>query len=135
MIEEIRKLIAGGNSFLLSTNDRNGFPNTIVVSKPIARVDFHTLKFYVDGDGDTVKNIQQNNKGNVCCYNDGTFESLLLKGVFSVHSIEDYQVIEDRLNDYQKLLNHKNPVILSFEVYTAKIHQYGTTVFKEIDKP
>lgn len=134
MIEEIRKLIETTSSFLLSTIDRNGFPNTIVVSKPIARLDFYTLKFYVDGDGGTVKNIEQNSKGNVCCYNEEKHQSLLLKGVFSVHPIDGYKVIEERLNDYQKFLDHKNPVIVSFDVYTAKVHQNGTTSFEQIEE-
>ncbi|WP_170924691.1 pyridoxamine 5'-phosphate oxidase family protein [Candidatus Enterococcus clewellii] len=133
MIEEIRKLIESSSSFLLSTIDRNGFPNTIVVSKPIARLDFYTLKFYVDGDGGTVKNIKQDSKGNVCCYNEAEHQSLLLKGVFSIHPIDGYTVIEDRLNDYQKLLDHKNPVIVSFDVYTAKVHQNGVTDFEQIE--
>lgn len=133
MIKEIRKLLEESDSFLLSTIDRNGFPNTIVVSKPIARIDFYSLKFYVDGDGKTVKNIQQNAKGNICCYNEELYESLLLKGMFSVQSITDFKNIEEQINNYQKLLGHKNPIILSFKVYTAKIHQNGTTVFKECE--
>jgi len=127
MIKETRKLIANSNSFLLSTCDRNGFPHTIVVSKPIIRTDFYSLKFYVDGTADIVKNIQENNKGNVCCYNEGKFESLLMKGIFSIHSIEEYLIIKERLNDYQKFLKHENPVILSFEVYGIKIHPHGAT--------
>ncbi|MBP1045923.1 pyridoxamine 5'-phosphate oxidase family protein [Enterococcus sp. BWM-S5] len=134
MIEEIRKLIENSRSFLLSTVDRNGFPNTIVVSKPIARIDFHTLKFYVDGNGSTVKNIKQSSKGNVICYNEEKHQSLLLKGMFSVHEIEGYKIIEDRLNDYQKFLDHKNPVILSFDVYTAKVHDNGTNEFEQFEK-
>jgi len=84
MIKEIRKLLEESGSFLLATIDRNGFPNTIVVSKSIARIDFYRLKFYVDGDEKTVKNIQQNAKGNICCYSEKLYESLLLKGMFFV---------------------------------------------------
>ena len=130
MIKKIRKILEESDSFLLSTIDRNGFPNTIVVSKPIVRNDFHSLKFYVDGNGKTVKNIQKNHKGNICCYNEYLYESLLMKGVFSVQFASEFKNLEERVSDYQKLLGHKNPVVLSFKVYTVKIYQNGSTVLK-----
>lgn len=133
IIEHAKELLNTSESFLLSTNDRNGFPNTAVVSKPIVRASFHSLKFYVDGNGSTVKNITRNSKGNVCCYSESGYESLLLKGVFSIERIDDFKLIEERLNKYQKELNHENPVILSFEVYTVKVHSSTKTFHKEID--
>ncbi|WP_271490489.1 pyridoxamine 5'-phosphate oxidase family protein [Enterococcus sp. 5H] len=132
VIEHAKELLDLSESFLLTTNDRNGFPNTIVVSKPIVRASFHSLKFYVDGSGQTVDNIGRNNKGNICCYSESGRESLLLKGVFSVEMIEDFKLIEDRLNIYQKELNHQNPVILSFEVYTVKVHSQTKTFHNDI---
>ncbi|MDA9470283.1 hypothetical protein C240_418 [Enterococcus sp. 5H] len=46
--------------------------------------------------------------------------------------IEDFKLIEDRLNIYQKELNHQNPVILSFEVYTVKVHSQTKTFHNDI---
>ncbi|MGM0217628.1 pyridoxamine 5'-phosphate oxidase family protein [Enterococcus sp. AZ126] len=134
IIVKAKELLSTCESFLITTNDRNGFPNTIIVSKPIIRAGFYNLKFYLDGDGQTIKNIQQDKKGNVCCYNESRHESLLLKGTFSVEEIEEFRLIEDRLNTYQKQLKHENPVILSFEVYTVKVHSNTKTFWKNVDE-
>lgn len=128
MVQQANKLLETSHSFLLSTNDRNGFPNTIVVSKPILRVSFHQLHFYVDGEGQTAENIQRNNKGNICCYDESGYESLLLKGIFSCTSITAFPLIEARLTEYQKQLTHVNPVILSFETYTVTVHAKVKTI-------
>lgn len=133
IITKAKELLSTCDSFLLSTMDRNGFPNTIVVSKPIVRASFYNLKFYVDGEGQTVENILQNKKGNVCCYDEVRHESVLLKGIFSVEDIEEFKLIKDRLNQYQTQLAHKNPVVLSFEVYTVKVHSQTKNYWKDVD--
>ncbi|MGG5341616.1 pyridoxamine 5'-phosphate oxidase family protein [Enterococcus sp. AZ192] len=133
IIEHAKELLATCDSFLLSTNDRNGFPNAIVVSKPIIRASFYNLKFYVNGNGQTVENILHNKKGNVCCFDEARHESVLLKGIFSVEDIEEFKLLKDRLNHYQKELNHENPVVLSFEVYTVKVHSQTKTFWKDVD--
>src|SRR5437016_3305978 len=118
MLEKANELLKNSEVFILSTNDQNGFPNTAVVSRPVIRMSFHNLKFYINGDGQTVKNICINNKGSVCCYDKYNYESVLLKGVYAIEKVSDFRIVENELNEYQKILEYTNPVILSFETYT-----------------
>lgn len=87
----------------------------------------------MDGDGETVKNIEKNGKGNVSCFIEEKYQSLSLKGIFSIHPIDGYSIIDERLNAYQKFIDYKNPVIISFDVYTAKVHNNGSNYFEQIE--
>ncbi|MBL1227951.1 hypothetical protein IW492_01745 [Enterococcus sp. BWB1-3] len=132
--EKAQCMLSEGSSFLLSTIDRNGFPGMIVVSAPIIRHGMYSLKFYIDGEGETAQNVENNSMGSVCCFKEEAKESLLLKGCFTIHEIEDYKVIEDKLAEYQKELNHKYPVIISFETLAVKIHSGRQTRAAELDE-
>ncbi|MDA9472896.1 pyridoxamine 5'-phosphate oxidase family protein [Enterococcus sp. 5H] len=120
--ERIVKLLTSSNVFLISTIDKRGFPTVIAVSEPLWREGLLKLQFYLDGNGETIRNIQKNPNGSVCCYEEIRHESLLMKGKFSITPIDSIDSVESKLSPYQKELNHKNPVVVTFDTWTAKIH-------------
>ena len=120
--EQINHLLGTSSTFLLATTDQRGFPSLITVSEPLFREGLLKFQFYLNGTGETVQNILKNPKGSICCYKELEHESLLLKGLFSVESIESIEMIEAKLIPYQKELKRRNPVIVTFETWTAKIH-------------
>ncbi|PZL70974.1 hypothetical protein CI088_13930 [Enterococcus plantarum] len=120
--ERIVRLLNSSTVFLISTIDKRDFPTVIAVSKPLWREGLLKLQFYLDGNGETVKNIESNPNGSVCCYEEIQHESLLLKGKLTIEHIESVQSIEPKLSSYQKKLNHSDPVLVTFETWTARIH-------------
>ena len=120
--ERIVGLLNSSEVFLLATIDKRDFPTVIAVSSPLWRKGLLKLQFYLDGDGETVENIRRNPNGSVCCYEEITHEGLLLKGKFSIEEIDSRELIESKLSDYQKELNHQKPVLVIFETWTARIH-------------
>ncbi|MCA5012425.1 MULTISPECIES: pyridoxamine 5'-phosphate oxidase family protein [unclassified Enterococcus] len=120
--ERIVRLLNSSKVFLLATIDKREFPTVITVSAPLWREGLLKLQFYLDGEGETVKNIRCNPNGSVCCYEEIAHESLLLKGKFSVEEVGSKDEITSRLSDYQKELNHQAPVLVTFETWTARIH-------------
>lgn len=126
--ERIMDLLSRSNTFLIATVDTRNFPSVIVVSKPINQEGLQRLQFYVSRDSDSVRNILENTNGAVCCYQELEHESLLLKGKFSVQSVSDPQLLEKRLTLYQKELDYQDPVILTFETLTARIHMDKETM-------
>ncbi|MHC5227017.1 pyridoxamine 5'-phosphate oxidase family protein [Enterococcus sp. LJL99] len=120
--ERITHLLGTSTTFLIATLDQRGFPSVITVSEPLFREGLLKFQFYLDGSGETVQNILKNPNGSICCYKELEHESLLLKGQFSVELIESIEVIQAQLLPYQKELKRKNPVIVTFETWTAKIH-------------
>ncbi|MGX7244100.1 pyridoxamine 5'-phosphate oxidase family protein [Enterococcus quebecensis] len=120
--DRILRLLNSSKVFLISTIDKRDFPTVIAVSEPLWREGLLKLQFYLDGNGETVKNIQCNPNGSVCCYEEIKHESLLLKGKFTIEPIESLDMIESKLSDYQKELDHQEPVIVTFETWTARIH-------------
>ncbi|WP_430602873.1 hypothetical protein IGJ02_000178 [Enterococcus sp. DIV0724b] len=120
--ERIMKLLNLSNVFLIATLDKREFPTVIAVSSPLWREGLLKLQFYLDGNGETVRNIQRNSKGTVCCYEEVTHESLLLKGKFTIETIKDIELVNPKLSIYQKELNHQMPVLVTFETFAARIH-------------
>ncbi|WYJ96025.1 hypothetical protein DOK67_0000288 [Enterococcus sp. DIV0212c] len=120
--ERIVRLLNSSTVFLISTIDKRDFPTVIAVSEPLWREGLLKLQFYLDGNGETVKNIQCNPNGSVCCYEEIEHESLLLKGKFKTEPIESLETITPKLTSYQKELNHQDPVLVTFETWTARIH-------------
>lgn len=120
--ERIDKLLTSSNVFLISTIDKRGFPTVIAASGPLWREGLLKLQFYLDGNGETVKNIQVNPNGSICCYEEIKHESLLMKGKFSVNPIDSMDIIKPKLTTYQRELNHQNPVVVTFDTWTARIH-------------
>ncbi|ALS03374.1 hypothetical protein ATZ33_17535 [Enterococcus silesiacus] len=120
--ERIVRLLNSSTVFLISTIDKRDFPTVITVSEPLWREGLLKLQFYLDGNGETVKNIQCNPNGSVCCYEEIEHESLLLKGKFTIEQIESREAIEPKLSTYQKEMNHSEPVLVNFETWTARIH-------------
>ncbi|WP_348920740.1 hypothetical protein [Enterococcus rotai] len=120
--ERIVRLLNSSTVFLISTIDQRDFPTVITVSEPLWREGLLKLQFYLDGNGETVKNIRCNPNGSVCCYEEIEHESLLLKGKFIIEEIESLDEIEPKLSSYQKELNHVKPVLVNFETWTARIH-------------
>ncbi|WYJ89857.1 hypothetical protein A5888_001583 [Enterococcus sp. 9E7_DIV0242] len=120
--ERILKLLNSSTVFLIATVDQRGFPNVITVSRPLWREGLLRMRFYVDGEGETVQNILKNPNGSVCCYQEMQFESMALKGKFTIEPVDSVDEVESSLTDYQRALAHKKPVVLSFETWTAKIH-------------
>lgn len=120
--ERIVRLLNSSSVFLISTIDQRDFPTVITVSEPLWREGLLKLQFYLDGNGETVKNIQSNPNGAVCCYEEIEHESLLLKGKFVIEPIESAEAIESKLSSYQKELKHAEPVLVNFETWTARIH-------------
>ncbi|WP_086444983.1 hypothetical protein [Candidatus Enterococcus lemimoniae] len=120
--ERIVRLLNSSTVFLISTIDQRDFPTVITVSEPLWREGLLKLQFYLDGNGETVKNIRCNQNGSVCCYEEIEHESLLLKGKFIIEEIESLDEIEPKLSAYQKELNHVKPVLVNFETWTARIH-------------
>ncbi|MFK4566412.1 pyridoxamine 5'-phosphate oxidase family protein [Enterococcus sp. UD-01] len=120
--ERILKLLNSSTVFLISTIDKRGFPTVIAVSAPLWREGLLKFQFYLDGNGETAKNIQLNPSGAICCYKEVEHESLLLKGKFSLQPIESADELEPRLSVYQKELAHSEPVLVIFETWTARIH-------------
>ncbi|WP_242586489.1 pyridoxamine 5'-phosphate oxidase family protein [Candidatus Enterococcus ikei] len=120
--ERIVRLLNSSTVFLISTIDKRDFPTVIAVSEPLWREGLLKLQFYLDGNGETVKNIQCNPNGSVCCYEEIEHESLLLKGKFTTEPIESLETITPKLTSYQKELNHQDPVLVTFETWTARIH-------------
>lgn len=120
--ERIVRLLNSSTVFLISTIDKRGFPTVIAVSDSLWREGLLKLQFYLDGNGETVRNIQSNPNGSVCCYEEIKHESLLLKGKFTIEPIESVETIELKLSNYQKELNHSDPVLVTFETWTARIH-------------
>ncbi|MGX7149157.1 hypothetical protein [Enterococcus ureasiticus] len=120
--ERIVRLLNSSTIFLISTIDIRDFPTVIAVSEPLWREGLLKLQFYLDGNGETAKNIQSNQNGSVCCYEEIKHESLLLKGKFTIEQIESVEAIEPKLSSYQKELNHSEPVLVTFETWTARIH-------------
>ncbi|MFD2306592.1 pyridoxamine 5'-phosphate oxidase family protein [Enterococcus termitis] len=120
--ERIVRLLNSSKVFLLATIDKREFPSVITVSAPLWREGLLKLQFYLDGEGETVKNIRHNPNGSVCCYEEIAHESLLLKGKFSIEEVYSAQEVEPKLSAYQKELDHPNPVLVTFETWTARIH-------------
>ncbi|MGX7351749.1 hypothetical protein RU97_GL001167 [Enterococcus canis] len=124
--ETMHKLIQISQTFLISTIDVRGFPTTIVVSPPLQRDGIQMMTFYLNGNGESVENIIRDGKGSVCCYREKSYQSLSLKGKFSIRPFSE----EDRalLNQYQLKLDHEEPVTVVFETMIAKVHAEGRTV-------
>lgn len=121
--KKMNELIKLSEVFLIATVDLRGFPTVITVSKPLWREGIFQLQFYLDEFGETVKNIQRNPKGSVCCYEELEYASLLLKGTFTVKAVDvtnnDFSM---KLTPYQKELCHEKPVLVTFEANIARIH-------------
>ncbi|MFD1900410.1 pyridoxamine 5'-phosphate oxidase family protein [Enterococcus termitis] len=100
--ERIVRLLNSSKVFLLATIDKREFPSVITVSAPLWREGLLKLQFYLDGEGETVKNIRHNPNGSVCCYEEIAHESLLLKGKFSIEEVYSAQEVEPKLSAYQK---------------------------------
>lgn len=120
--ERILALLSSSTVFLIATIDQRGFPNVITVSRPLWREGLLRMRFYIDGDGETVQNILRNPNGSVCCYQEMQYESMSLKGKFTIEPIDSIEEVASSLTDYQRALAHKKPVVLAFETWTAKIH-------------
>jgi len=120
--DRINHLLSSSTVFLIASIDYRGFPSVITVSRPLWREGLLKMRFYLDGDGETVQNLLRNPNGAVCCYQELEYESMSLKGKFSVEYLESLKDIEHELSDYQRELKHEKPVIVTFETWTAKIH-------------
>lgn len=121
-MKNVDYLLDTASTFLLTTLDIRGFPHTIVVSRPLARIGFHTFKFYINGDGITAANIRRNEHGSICCYNPEEHRSILLKGIFRVDYVDDLPETAPVLSDYQAGFHYQNPAIATFETLIIKVH-------------
>lgn len=120
--EQITHLLGTSTTFLIATLDQRGFPSVITVSEPLFREGLLRFQFYLEGSGETVQNMLKNPNGSICCYKEVEHESILLKGKFSVEAVESVEIVKTQLLPYQKELKRQNPVVVTFETWTAKIH-------------
>ena len=125
--ERLNDLLSPSPVFLLATIDHRGFPTVITVSRPIWREGLLRMRFYLNGDGETVQNIMREATGSVCCFEEEVHESISLKGKFSIEQADRVKEFEPQLTEYQKELGHGNPVVVLFETWTAKIHMEKQT--------
>lgn len=119
MNKETERILCESEFMVLNTSDEAGFPHSKIISRPLLRQSYHSMKFYLDADSKTIKNAHKNGKGSLCVFQADTRESLLLKGLLTVESTTRYDALSDYLNQYQKLLDYPNPVILCFEIMTV----------------
>lgn len=119
MNKETERILCESEFMVLNTSDEAGFPHSKIISRPLLRQSYHSMKFYLDADSKTIKNAHRNGKGSLCVFQSDTRESLLLKGLLTVESTTRYDALSDYLNQYQKLLDYPSPVILCFEIMTV----------------
>ncbi|MBL1227842.1 pyridoxamine 5'-phosphate oxidase family protein [Enterococcus sp. BWB1-3] len=125
--DQINHLLNSSTVFLLATLDYRGFPTVITVSRPLWRIGLLKMYFYLNENGETVRNIMRDATGSVCCYDESDHESISLKGKFSIEPVDSENDLDSNLTAYQKELNHEYPVIVVFETGTAKIHMNKQT--------
>lgn len=119
MNKETERIICESDFMVLSTSDGAGFPHSKIISRPLLRQSYHSMKFYLNADSQTIKNAHRNQKGSLCIFQSDTTESLLLKGLLTVEPLDKFDSISNYLAQFQKIFNYPNPVILCFEIMTV----------------
>ncbi|WP_339101643.1 pyridoxamine 5'-phosphate oxidase family protein [Candidatus Enterococcus clewellii] len=119
MNKETERILCESDFMILNTGDQAGFPHSKIISRPLLRQSYHSMKFYLNADSKTIKNAHKNRKGSLYVFQSATRESLLLKGLLTVEPISAYDSISRQLDNFQKLFNYSNPVILCFEIMTV----------------
>ncbi|WP_321387150.1 pyridoxamine 5'-phosphate oxidase family protein [uncultured Enterococcus sp.] len=118
MNKDAERILCESDFMILSTSDEAGFPHSKIISHPILRQSYHSMKFYLSASSQTVKNAHKNSKGSLCVLQSDTYESLLLKGLLTIDAINKYDSISTYLDQYKKVLQYPDPVILCFEIMT-----------------
>ncbi|MBV7390828.1 MULTISPECIES: pyridoxamine 5'-phosphate oxidase family protein [Enterococcus] len=135
MNNEIEELLQKADAFTLATTDDGQFPHLIAVSSPIERRDHYYFKFYINGDGQTAKNISRDHAGTLFVVDSDNHESIALKGFFIIEEMTAYEELAaEKLNDFQKGLKYPNPVIATFETLAVKHYKNRQAHFMDMTR-
>lgn len=118
------KILEKTHVYGITSIDKNGFPNILVLPSIMSRFGFATLYIYDDQNSATVTNIKTNPKGTIACYADlesGYQAVLNLKGTFNVVTPDELGDTGEQFKKYDDQLKYENPCILLFETFQVNV--------------
>ncbi|CAM3112116.1 pyridoxamine 5'-phosphate oxidase family protein [Lactiplantibacillus plajomi] len=110
--------------FTLATVDANQFPTMVALSPLPSSRSLERMLFYTSRQTTTAQNIQASKRACLFCYDVESYSSVLLKGRLSFVGNDAFE--QDwhlELNDFQRQLAYKDPVILQFQTSAIKVRK------------
>lgn len=121
IINDVEQLLNECDVTVMITNGEVGFPECKVLTKPLMRRGCRFFTFCLDYKIPHVKNIENNMRGSLFFFHRNSFKSVLLKGVFSLETVDENKEAELTIRKYQEVLEHDVPMVVCFETFKVDL--------------
>jgi len=125
LVETISNLIDRQNVAIISSVDKNGFPNTKAMLAPVKREGIKTFYWHTNSPSMRVKQYRNNPKACIYFFDANLFIGIMLKGTMEVVEDEDIkrEIWKDEFSIYyQGGVDGGDFILLKFTAGTGRIY-------------